>query len=197
MIRIALVGSIGSGKSYIAKLFKFPVFNADLEVGKIYKKEKKIFLKIKKKLPNFFSKFPVKKRELINAILDNKKNLKLITNIIHPMIKKKLFSFEKKNRNKKIIVLDIPLYLENKLNNKKDIIIFVQANASEIKKRLIKRENYNVNLINQFKKIQLPIEKKIKKSDFVIKNDFKMRTANKCVKNILDKILYERSSIRY
>ena len=81
MIRIALVGSIGSGKSYIAKLFKFPVFNADLEVGKIYKKEKKIFLKIKKKLPNFFSKFPVKKRELINAILDNKKNLKLITNI--------------------------------------------------------------------------------------------------------------------
>ena len=96
MIRIALVGSIGSGKSYIAKLFKFPVFNADLEVGKIYKKEKKIFLKIKKKLPNFFSKFPVKKRELINAILDNKKNLKLITNIIHPIIKKKLFSFEKK-----------------------------------------------------------------------------------------------------
>ena len=62
MIRIALVGSIGSGKSYIAKLFKFPVFNADLAGGKIYKKEKKIFLKIKKKLPNFFSKFPVKKR---------------------------------------------------------------------------------------------------------------------------------------
>ena len=59
--------------------------------------------------------------------------------------------------------MDIPLYLENKLNNKKDIIIFVQANANEIKKRLIKRENYNVNLINQFKKIQLPIEKKIKK----------------------------------
>ena len=197
MIRIALVGSIGSGKSYIAKLFKFPVFNADLEVGKIYKKEKKIFLKIKKKLPNFFSKFPVKKRELINAILDNKKNLKLITNIIHPIIKKKLFCFEKKNRNKKIIVLDIPLYLENKINNKKDIIIFVKANANEIKKRLIKSENYNVNLINQFKKIQLPIEKKIKKSDFVIKNDFKMRTANKYVKNILDKILYERSSIRY
>ena len=134
---------------------------------------------------------------MINAILDNKKNLKLITNIIHPIIKKKLFSFEKKNRNKKIIVLDIPLYLENKLNNKKDIIIFVQANANEIKKRLIKRENYNVNLVNQFKKIQLPIEKKIKKSDFVIKNDFKMRTANKYVKNILDKILYERSSIRY
>ena len=197
MIRIALVGSIGSGKSHIAKLFKFPVFNADLEVNKIYSKDKKIFLKLKKKLPNFFSKFPVKKQELISAILDNKKNLNLITNIIHPIVKKKLMSFIKNNKSKKIIILDIPLYLENKLNNKKDIIIFVQANANEIKKRLIKRENYNVNLINQFKKIQLPIEKKIKKSDFVIKNDFKMRTANKYVKNILDKILYERSSIRY
>ena len=43
MIRIALVGSIGSGKSHIAKLFKFPVFNADLEVNKIYKKTKKFF----------------------------------------------------------------------------------------------------------------------------------------------------------
>ena len=104
---------------------------------------------------------------------------------------------KKKNKNKKIIILDIPLYLENKLNNKKDIIVFVQANVNEIKKRLIKRENYNVKLINQFKKIQLPIEKKIKKSDFVIKNDFTMRTANKYVKNIIDKILHERNSIRY
>ena len=197
MIRIALVGSIGSGKSHIAKLFKFPVFNADLEVNKIYSKDKKIFLKLKKKLPNFFSKFPVKKQELISAILDNKKNLDLITKIIHPIVKKKLMSFIKNNKSKKIIILDIPLYLENKLNNKKDIIVFVQANANEIKKRLIKRENYNVNLINQFKKIQLPIEKKIKKSDFVIKNDFTMRTANKYVKNILNKILYERSSARY
>ena len=62
MIRIALVGSIGSGKSYIAKLFKFPVFNADLEVGKIYKKEKKIFLKIKKNYQIFFLNFHLKNK---------------------------------------------------------------------------------------------------------------------------------------
>ena len=44
MIRIGIIGSIGSGKSFIAKLFKFPVFNADNEVGKLYKKSKKIFM---------------------------------------------------------------------------------------------------------------------------------------------------------
>ena len=197
MIRIALVGSIGSGKSHIAKLFKFPVFNADLEVNKIYKKDKKIFLKLKKRLPNFFSKFPVKKQELISAILDNKKNLNLITKIIHPIVRRKLVNFIKNNRNKKIIILDIPLYLENKLNNKNDIIVFVQGNSNEVKKRLKKRKNYNIILMNQFKKIQLPIEIKKKKSDFIIKNDFTMRTVKKYVKNILDNVLNERSSIRF
>ena len=57
MIRIALVGSIGSGKSHIAKLFEYPVFNADLEVNKIYSKDKKIFLKLKKNYQIFFQNF--------------------------------------------------------------------------------------------------------------------------------------------
>ena len=67
----------------------------------------------------------------------------------------------------------------------------------KIGERLKKRKNYNIILMNQFKKIQLPIEIKKKKSDFIIKNDFTMRTVKKYVKNILDNILNERSSIRY
>ena len=43
MIRIAVIGSIGSGKSFIAKLFKYPVFNADNEVKNLYKYNKKCF----------------------------------------------------------------------------------------------------------------------------------------------------------
>ena len=65
MIRIAVVGDIGSGKSYIAKLFNYPVFNADLEVAKIYKKNKQCFINLKKKLPKYFSSFPIKKKEII------------------------------------------------------------------------------------------------------------------------------------
>lgn len=61
MIRIALVGDIGSGKSYLAKLFGYPVFNADQVVAEIYKNNKNCFNKIKTKLPNFFSSFPLKK----------------------------------------------------------------------------------------------------------------------------------------
>ena len=48
MIKIAILGDIGSGKSFVAKTFGYPVFNADKEVSKLYKKEKKIFNKLKK-----------------------------------------------------------------------------------------------------------------------------------------------------
>ena len=57
MIRIGLVGDIGSGKSYIANNFGYPVFNADIEVGKLYKKDKKIFNKLKKTFLNFLTHF--------------------------------------------------------------------------------------------------------------------------------------------
>ena len=96
MIRIAIVGDIGSGKSYIAKLFNYPIFNADLEVAKIYKTNKKCFKNLKKKFPKFFTSLPIKKEEVIRAIIESKTNLKKITNIIHPEIRKKLNIFLKK-----------------------------------------------------------------------------------------------------
>ena len=66
MIRIGIVGDIGSGKSYVAKLFGYPVFNADNEVSKIYKKNRKFYKKIKKKLPKHITTFPLKKEEILN-----------------------------------------------------------------------------------------------------------------------------------
>ena len=98
MIRIAVVGDIGTGKSHIAKLFNYPIFNADLEVVKIYKTNKRILNILKKKLPKFFTSLPIKKEEIIKAISDDEKNLKKITNIIHPEIKKKNEYFPKKKK---------------------------------------------------------------------------------------------------
>ena len=69
MIRIGILGDIGSGKSYVADSFGYPVFNADEEVSKLYKKEKKIFFELKKKLPNYIFSFPIKKQKISKAIL--------------------------------------------------------------------------------------------------------------------------------
>ena len=79
MIRVAILGKIGSGKTFVANNFGYPVFNADLEVGKIYKNDKDIYKKLKKKLPEYFSSFPINKKEVLFAILDSKTNLKKIS----------------------------------------------------------------------------------------------------------------------
>ena len=189
MIRIGILGNIGSGKSYVAKNFGYPVFNADYEVSKLYKKDKKIFKKLKKELPKQISSFPIDKKEITNAILSNKFNLKKIITIVHLEIRKVLKLFVKKNKNKKVVILDIPLLLENKINNKNDILVFVDSKKAEVEKRLKKRLNFNRKLINKFKKIQFSSSYKKRKSNFIIKNNFKKKSLNKCIKEILDKIL--------
>jgi len=173
MIKIAIVGDIGSGKSYVAKLLGFPVFNADKEVGKIYKNNKKCFVRFKKKLPRYIKSYPINRDEISKAILDSKNNLKKITKIVHPIVRSKMVKFLKQNKTKKAVVLDIPLYFENKINRKKDIIIFVDAEKAQINKRLKKRYKFNLKVLKKFKKIQLSIKIKKKKSSFIIKNNFK------------------------
>ena len=189
MIRLAVVGDIGSGKSYVAKQFGYPVFNADVEVTKLYKTNKKCFIRLKKLLPKYIISFPIKKTELFKAIITNQSNLKKITKVIHPEVRIKMNKFLIKNRNKKIVVLDIPLLLENKINKKNDILIFVDAKKSQINKRLKRRKNFNLKLFKKFKKIQLPIEYKKKKSQFILKNNFTNKFVKKGVKIILKEIL--------
>ena len=96
MKRIAIVGKIGSGKTFVSLSFGLPVFNADLEVSKIYKKDRNFFKKLKKRLPNYIKSFPIEKRELQETILKNSNNLKKITNLIHPVVRKKMLLFLKK-----------------------------------------------------------------------------------------------------
>ena len=188
MIRIGILGDIGSGKTYIANNLGFPVFNADKEVEKIYKKNKRIFIKLKKRLPKYFSKFPIKKTEVLKAILDNEQNLKKITKIIHAEVRNKMYHFLKKNSNKKFVVLDIPLLLENKINHKNDILIFVQSKKKDILKKLKKRKNFNYDLYKKFKNLQLPLDHKKKKSNFIIKNNFSGKSVNIGINNFLKKL---------
>ena len=189
MIKIGILGDIGSGKSYIAKNFGYPVFNADKEVGKLYKKNKKIFIKLKKVLPKFIYSFPINKNEIIKAIFANKINLKKITKIIHSEIRKEMNKFLKKHINKKIVILDIPLLLENKINKKEDMLVFVKSNKKDILKRLKKRPGFNYNLFIKFKKIQLPLDYKMKKSHFIIRNNFTKKSVKRDIEYILKKIL--------
>ena len=96
--------------------------------------------------------------------------------------------FLRKNKNKKIVILDIPLLLENKINKEKDILVFVQSKKSSILKNLEKRKNFNKKLLKKFKEIQLPLNYKKKKSHFIIKNNFTKKSIKDGIKDILKEI---------
>ncbi len=197
MIIVGILGDIGSGKSFVAKQFGYPIFNADKEVSDIYKNDKFCYKKIKKEFPNFIKSKLLKKNELGSIIKENKKNLKKISVIVHPIVRKRMHLFLKKNKRKKMVVLDIPLLVENKLYDKNFYLIFVQSNKNEINKRLKKRPFYNKKIIDSLRKSQRSLAYKKKISDYVIKNNFKLLSLKKNIKIIKRKILNERNSSRY
>ncbi len=191
---VSILGAVGSGKSFAAKQFSAPLFNADDEVKKIYNKDKNCFFKLRKVLPKFINSFPIKKKELVNSIISKKKNLNEINKIVHPIVRLKMNKFLYKNKDKKIVVLDIPLLLENKLNKKNYILIFIDAKKKKITENLKKRKNYNSRIIKILEKFQLPIPYKKKKSNFIIKNNFQKKSLKKNVKMIKKQLLdYERN----
>ena len=189
MIKIGIIGDIGSGKTFVANQFGYPVFNADIEVSKIYKNNKSCFKILKKNFPNHIFSFPINKKEIAKSIISNQKNLKKIIKIVHPIVRLRMNQFIKKNKKKKMIILDIPLLLENKISQKVNILVFVDAKNKEIIRNLKKRKNYNLKIIQILKKFQLPLKYKRKKSDFIIKNNFKMKPMKKRIKLLKEKIL--------
>ena len=192
MIKICIVGDIGSGKTYISNLFsknKNLIFNADLEVNKIYNYNKNIFNKIKKKLPHFIKTFPTNKSEIHNAIVFNKSNLKKIIKIIHPEIRKKMNIFLKNNNKQKFVILDIPLLLENKLNKSEDVIVYVDAKKNILQKYLKKRAGYNQKIVEILKEMQIFPERKKELSDIVIENNFNPKKMRLRARQVLDSII--------
>ena len=195
MIRIGVIGDIGSGKSYISKNIGFPIFNADKEVNKIYKKNRNVYKKLKKKFPNYIRSFPVDKKEISKVILKGNKNIKIINKIVHPEVSLRMKKFINKNKKKKAVILDIPLLLEGKIYKRNDILIFVEAKRRDINKRILNRPGFNKKIFNKLKKFQLPLEFKKNKANFIIKNNFKSLSVKKKCKMIKKEILnYERNS---
>ena len=189
MIRIAVLGDIGVGKSFVAKQFNCPLFNADKEVAKIYKNDRSCYLKLKKALPKYIISDHLDKKFILNAVLDSKNNIKKISKIVHPIVRTRMNKFLVKNSSKKLVILDIPLYLENKLNKKGDVLIYVEAKRKDIQKRLKRREYFNEKLHRNLKSLQLPLAKKKKLSNFVIKNTFNALKTKNDVKKIKTEII--------
>ena len=191
MIKVGILGSVGSGKSFVANVFKelgFNIFSADQAVSQIYERNKNI----NKKISIFFklklNRGKINKNELRDTLKKNPKKFKYLNKIIHPIVRKKLILFLSKYKKNKLVVLDIPLLIENKMFNFVDIFIFVKTKPNIFKIRIKKRRNLDKQFLKLLENQQT--DEKIKKSyaDFTVDNFTKDKVKLQ-VKKILDKIL--------
>jgi len=170
VIALGIVGEIGSGKTYVGKVFKhygFNVFDADKVVHNIYKKNTFINQKISKIFKLKSKRLNLK--DLANLIIKNPSKLSKLNKIIHPEVKKNLLDFIKRNKKEKLIVLDIPLLLETNFKYFADIVVFVDIADKKLSK-FRKKRKINIKLINVFEKYHFNKENKKVLSDFIIKN---------------------------
>ena len=191
MVRVGIIGSVGSGKSFVANIFKelnFNIFSADNEVNNIYKKDKSV----NKKISRFFKlklyNGRIDKQELRDALKKNPKKFSFLNKIIHPIVRKKLVLFLSKFKKNRLVVLDIPLLVENKMFNFVDIFILIKTRSNSFNTRIKKRKNLDKHFLNILKKQQRSEKIKEGYADFVIYNSSKNKVKLQ-VKNILDKIL--------
>jgi len=191
MIKVGILGSVGSGKSFVANIFKelgFNIFSADQVVSQIYERNKNINKEISIFLKLKLNRGKINKNELRDTLKKNPKKFKYLNKIIHPIVRKKLILFLSKYEKTKLAVLDIPLLIENKMFNFVDIFIFVKTKPNIFKIRIKKRRNLDKQFFKLLKSQQ--VDEKIKKSyaDFTVDNSTKDKVKLQ-VKKILDKIL--------
>ncbi len=175
MIKVALTGNIGSGKSTVAKIFNafgIPVFNADIEARMLYYKEE-----VKDKLISAFSNNiltpdgEVDTKKLASIIFNDKQALQTVNNIIHPLVLHKYNNWCNWYKDQPYTIHETAILFENNLQKNFDVIINVSA-PSEIRlKRVIERDNVSEDMVKVRMTNQINDNIKCELSQFVINND--------------------------
>ena len=193
MIKIGITGSLASGKSTVAKLIslnKYPIFSADNAVKTLYKK--RIFTKKIQKQFHFKNARNLKNK-IKNLIKKDKKVLKKLEMILHPLVRKEMGEFIKKKKNNKITIFEIPLLIESKLTRYFDFVVFVGAKKN-IRLRRYVAKGGNKKIFTILEKRQKKPSKKIKISDYVIYNNKSIKILKKNIKKFLKEILLNARS---
>lgn len=182
-MRYAITGSIGTGKTTIANIFKergYIVYDADKMVHDLY--EDKIILKtIEKMFPDAFCDGVMNKEIIASIIFNDDKKKKELEEYIHPLVREEI----KKLDN---VIVEVPLLYESKMEDIFDKVILVYCNRNEQIKRIIARNNITKDEAIKRINSQMDIEEKKKYADFVLINEGSMEYINKQVDDIISKL---------
>ena len=176
MKKIAITGKIGTGKSVLLNQFKFlgyKTYSSDQMVKDLYAKDKQIIYEIRKLNPGLILNKKIRFDELSNKAFKEPGFLLKLEKIIHPRlhhIRSRIIKTNQINRNtnRNIIVFEVPLLFEKKLQNNFDLVILLKCQKYLQIKRVLKRENMNREKFDNINKKFIPERKKIILSDYVI-----------------------------
>ena len=176
------------GKSTVSSIFRknnFKVWDADSEVHNLYKKGKEGYKSIVSIYPELKDRVEINRKKVSNLLREKKIDLKLIEEIIHPLLIRSREEFIKKNKKDKLLIFDIPLLYETKAYIWLDYVINVFCSKKNQIERLKQRENFDIKKINYLISKQISVNQKNKKADYVINTDQDLKQVERQVINFI------------
>ncbi len=178
MIKVGITGGIGSGKTYISKIFEslnIKVYYSDLEAKKLMIENSIIKESLIKNFGNevYFKNGELNRELLSKLIFSNKYNLQTVNNIVHPVVRQHYSDWTNKYKNEKYTLKEAAILFESGAHKQMDKIITVVSDLYIRKERNIARDNISKDEILKKINNQISDKKKIDKSDFVIYNNLR------------------------
>lgn len=188
MLKIAITGSLSSGKTYALSYFrqcKIPAFSFDKEIATLLKEDEDVFLAISTRFPKAITEGKIDKKKLVDIVFHDQKSLRALENILYPKAFKLHDQFLRDNVKKStpMVVIEIPLLFEKRLESLYDKVVLVTCSKHLQAKWAMQREGMTAARFGAITKNQLPDAKKRELADYIIFSgtggiDFKRQVVN-------------------
>ena len=193
MLLVGLTGSIGTGKSTTATMFKehgFGVYNADDAVHYIYENDLNVIDKIEELFPGTRENNKVNRKLLRNILNEQPEKFKELESVVHPVTRQYQITYiEKLIEEKKFgCILDIPLLFETGGDRYVDASIVVIASEDKQRERVVDERQISMEIFNILKKQQMPDQEKLKKANFIISTEQNIESTKTEVENTVDQL---------
>jgi len=188
MIRIALTGSIGMGKSEVARIFEragIPVFDADAEVRRLQGPGGELVEAIEQRFPATAGPEGVDRNVLSARVLGHPKELKALEAIVHPAVQRQRAKFLEQHRDEPALLFEIPLLFETGGEGAFDKIIVVSAPPDVQRRRVLARPGMTDAKFEAILARQMPDSEKGSRADFLVETGGDLSTTEAQVREIL------------
>jgi dephospho-CoA kinase len=188
MIKIALTGSIGMGKSTVAAMFErlgVPAFDADAVVRALQGPGGALVQRISERFPGTVESGTLDRQKLAGVVLEDPQQLAALEGIVHPAVYDARLAFIDKNRKAPALLFDIPLLFETGGEKDFDKVAVVSAPTDVQRARVLRRAGMTEEKLESILERQMPDEEKRRRADFVIDTSGDLSTTEAQIRDIL------------